>query len=666
MQVVSAIVVTIGTVLTTLVVAATARRVLGAPVGWVRSAVVSLLAVTVGSWALTQAFAPLELVGDDGERLVVPVVVALVVVVVGWAWVFVGALAVLLLLELLVPTGAVPTPWAAARGLARGRRETRRSLEITRIVVRHGLGGFVRRGRRRARPAGQEQREVARALRAALADAGVTFVKLGQVLSTRQDVLPPVFVAELATLQDRVPPAPWDDVRAAAEAELGRPLDAVFAHVDPEPLASASVGQVHAATLPDGTAVVLKVQRPGARRQVELDLEILDRLGRRLERDTGWGRSVGVRDLVDGFAASLREELDYTVEAANARAVAGVLAAHDPPLLTVPRVHEDLSGPTLLVMDRVDGDVLGRAAGRLAALDPGTRRDLAERLLAATLEQVVVAGVFHADLHPGNVVLTADDGLALLDLGSVGRLAETERTAIGAVLLGVEDGDAITVTDALLELLDAPDGLDTRRLERAVGQVVVRYRSGGSTGALFVALLRLVADAGLRVPPQAAAAFRTVAALEGTLRLVDPTLDLVTAARTQGGPLLRRAVTLDGAVRRVRDRVLGLAPAVERLPRRVTRIVEDLENGRFTVSVRSLADPQDRAFLSGLVQQVITALLAAALVVGSVLLLVARGGPMLTPQLPLYAVLGAALAVVGAVLAIRVLLFAFRGQEQRR
>ncbi|SKC74670.1 ABC1 kinase family protein [Krasilnikoviella flava] len=671
--VVGAIFAFLSTVAMLVLLAWTSRRVMGAPVGWIRAALVSLVAISGASGALTSGLRAAGWWSGDGTLEVDPWV-ALVGITIVFCWAFVLGLCVLLVLELLVPTGTLPTPWRAVRRLRQGRRETRRYAQVVAIAVRHGLGGALGRNRRDdARAASRsDARRLAVSLRDTLSDAGVTFVKFGQMLSTRRDLLPDAVTETLATLQSDVPPAPWGQVEAVVEQSLGRPAAEVFEALDPEPLASASVGQVHAARLLDGRDVVVKVQRPGAREQVAVDLAILGRLARRLERDTAWGRTLGVVALADGFAASLREELDYAVEAENTRALRTALdvTTHDGassgPLVVVPDVVDGPSSDTLLVLERLDGVPVGQAQALLAGLDAGTRTALADRLLSAALDQLLVAGTFHADLHPGNVLVLADGGLGLLDMGSVGRLGEPERIALGALLLAIDGDDAIAATDALLELLDAPPGLDARRLEREVGQLVLRFRAGAGAGAAFAGLVRLVTSSGIAVPPQVAAAFRTFASLEGTLGLLSPGYDLVSGARDHGRPLLGRLMTPEAVRRKATQQLLGFAPELERLPRRVTRLVRDLEEGRFTVAVRAFADPADRAFLSGLVQQVIMTLVAVGAVVGAVVLLVADGGPMLAPQLPWFTVLGAALGFVGTVLAVRVLVLAFRGTTRER
>jgi ubiquinone biosynthesis protein len=650
--------------------AATSRRVMGAPVGWVRAAVVSFLTLSAASGALTYGLASNGWVTDAGDLTVHPAV-ALAAVVLTFAWAYVLGLCVLLVLELLVPTGAVPGPWRAFQGLRQGRRESRRYAQILAIGARHGLGGTLRRGARDAdgvRMSRTDERRLAAGLRDTLGDAGVTFVKFGQVLSTRRDLLSPTVADALASLQSEVPPAPWADVEAAVVAALGRPIEEVFDEFSPEPLASASVGQVHVARLPGGREVVVKVQRPGARDQVEVDLAILRRLARRLERDTAWGRTLGVVGLAEGFADMLHEELDYRREAENTIALRATLEPPAPgatPPVVVPDVDLDLSGPTLLVMDRLTGEPVGRAETVLARFDAGRRAELAGSLLAVALRQVLVAGTFHADLHPGNVLVSADGTIGLLDMGAVGRLGEPERLGIAALLLAIDGDDAVAATDALLELLEPPGGLDARRLERSVGQLLLRFRSGAAVDASFAALFRLVTDAGCAVPANVAAAFRTFTSLEGTLRRISPGFDLIAGARETTRPLVEEYTTFGAVRRKVTQQLVGLAPEVERFPRRVTRLVTDLEQGRFTVQVRAFADPSDRAFVTSLVQQVVATFVASSAVVAAVLLMVAEGGPQLGDGVALFPVLGALLGFAGTVLGVRVLVFAFRGLPAR-
>ncbi|MEU1879504.1 AarF/UbiB family protein [Streptosporangium sp. NPDC020072] len=641
------------TIVNAYLVALFARRTLGVPVGWPRALVMGVVLGLSVAWAATEV-GTLTGVYANG-RISAPLSVVFVVTALVTAWTFVIGLIVLVLLELFVPTGTLPAPSAFLRGWKARRSRARRYTQVVRIAAKHGLGGYLGRRSR----AGERPAAIARSLRDALNEGGVTFVKLGQMLSTRRDLLPEVFVDQLATLQTRAEPEPWEQIERAIEEELGRPLTEVFQTVDPTPLASASVAQVHSARLLDGKPVVLKVQRPGARKQVTSDVEIILRLAAWLERTTPWGRSLRVSRLAEGFAASLDEELDYTVELDNLRGVAATLGDG----IRVPVAHEGYSTGRLLVMDRLDGTPVGEAGELLAALPPAEREAVAGRLLGEILRQLVHTGVFHADLHPGNILLTEDGRLGLLDFGSVGRLDQSTRNALGMLLLAVDNNDAIGATDSLIEMLDRPDGLAERELERDLGQLMVRYRSGfgrnGSAG-LFAALFKLIHAYGFAVPPQIAAAFRALAALDGTLTLISPDLDVVGAVRKQGREMMRESLSPESVRADLESRLAGFLPILQRLPRRLNKLTEDLEHGRISINIRPLADEGDRRFLTGLVQQVVVAVLAAAATLGAIVLIAADSGPMVTPELRLFALVGFALLLVGFVLALRSLALVFR------
>lgn len=643
----------LATLLVAYLVALFARRTLGVPVGWPRALVMGLIMVVTISWAATEV-GRMTGVFVDGQ-IKAPTGVVFLVMALVTAWAFVIGLIGLVLLELFLPTGTLPPPSAFLRGWNARRSRARRYTQVVRIATRHGLGGYLGRGRRTdGRPAA-----IARSLRDALNEGGVTFVKLGQMLSTRRDLLPEVFADQLATLQTRAEPEPWAQIERAIEEELGKPLTEVFQMVDPSPLASASVAQVHSARLLDGTPVVLKVQRPGARKQVTSDVEIILRLAAWLERTTPWGRSLRVSRLAEGFAASLDEELDYTVELDNLRGVAATLHGE----IRVPVAHEEHSTGRLLVMDRLDGTPVGEAGALLAALPAAEREAIAGRLLSEILRQLVRTGVFHADLHPGNILLTEDGRLGLLDFGSVGRLDQPTRNALGMLLLAIDNNDAIGATDSLIEMLDRPEDLAERELERDLGQLMVRYRSGfgrsGSAG-LFAALFKLIHAYGFAVPPQIAGAFRALAALDGTLTLISPDLDVVGAVRRQGREMMREAVSPEAVRTDLESRLAGFLPILQRMPRRLNKLTEDLEHGRISVNIRPFADERDRRFLTGLVQQVVVAVLAAAATLGAILLIAADSGPMVTPDLRLFALVGFALLLVGFVLALRSLVLVFR------
>ena len=565
------------------------------------------------------------------------------------------AMIILVIAEVLLPTGSVPGPLELVRGV-RGRvRRTRRYLAITRIAVRHGLGPYLR-GRT---PDRTGRAGLARSLREALEDAGVAFVKLGQVMATRRDLLPQEFTDELGRLQDDAAPAAWPDVERVLTEEYGAPPDQVFARFDRTPLAAASIAQVHTARLPDGDEVVVKVQRPGIRTVVDLDLEIMDRLARTLTERTSWGRTLGARDLAAGFAEAIREELDFRVESANMAAV--VATRPDDAGVAYPVPYEALCTRRVLVMQRLDGTTLSAAAPLIGerGLDA---HELARNLLTCLLRQIMVDGVFHADPHPGNILLLTDGRLGLLDFGSVGRLDGSLRAALQRLLLAMDRGDALAVSDALLEVVTRPDEIDEARLERALGQFMARYLAPGTPPSvrMFTDLFRIVTSYGLTIPPDVAAVFRALATVEGTLAALAPGFNLVAEARAFAGGYATEQLTPQAARKAVTDELVTLLPMLRRLPRRLDRIASAAESGRLSMNVRLFAEERDRRYVTGILHQALLTILAATSGIMAALLLGTPGGPRVAPDVSLYQLFGYSLFVVAAVLALRVLVLIFR------
>jgi ubiquinone biosynthesis protein len=597
-----------------------ARRILGLRIGLIRTALACLMAISIASSAFEETTA------EPSAGLVTLQLGLSLLAVIG----------LLAFAEIIVPTGSIPPPtewWGMAR---RRIARTRRYSRITAIAFRHGLGPYLR-GRERTSTG------LARSLRLALQDAGVTFVKLGQVLSTRADLVPQDFVDELSLLQDKVPPAKWDQVRAVLDAEVG--LDA-FQEVDPEPLAAASIAQVHRAVLKSGAEVVVKVQRPNVRATAEGDLDIVSRLAETLQR-TRWGSALGVRDLAAGFAAALREELDFKIEARNITAVA---AASDSSV-GLPHVH--LSTSRVLVMDRLDGVPL-----RGAAEDVG----LARTLLRFVLRQVMLDGVFHADPHPGNVLLLADGRLGLLDFGSVGRIDSALRSALQRLLLAIDRSDPASLTDALLELTSRPEEIDEQRLERALGQFMARHLGAGMRPdvEMFGDLFLIVSRFGLSIPPEIAAVFRALATLEGTLAVLAPGFNIVVESRSFAAEQISERLTPESVKRTMAEELQAVLPMLRRLPRRIDRITGAMEQGRLSMSMRLFADERDRSFITGLLHQVMLTALGATAGVMAVLLLGASGGPQVVPDIGLYQVFGYNLLIISVLLGLRVVVTVLR------
>jgi ubiquinone biosynthesis protein len=640
----------IGAALTLLLFAFVVRRLIGVRVPALRTLAAGIIAVLVFSPVVT------AMIGGPGFPRKGSALPALWFVILGAVIALLAGMVFLVIAEALVPSGSVPGPVYVLRA-TRGRMgRAGRYWQISRILARRGLLPYARGGRRSelATPGGRAR--LARSVRLAMEDGGVTFVKLGQVLSTRRDLLPAEFTAELSRLQDDVAGVPWPAIEQVLRSELGAEVGELFASFDPEPVAAASIAQVHAATLISGAQVVVKVCRPDVSQTVDRDLDITGRLAARLERSTGWGRAVGAVGLAAGFAAALREELDLRIEARNMTSVA---AASGGGGIAIPVPHRPLCTARVLVMERLDGRPLAVIDERTPA---DVRAALARSLLDCLLRQVMLEGTFHADPHPGNVLLLADGKLGLLDFGSVGRIDAGLRTALQRLLLALDRGDPAGLADALLEVVERPGELDEPRLERMLGRFLARHIGPGMTPdvTMFTDLFRIVSEHGLAVPPEIAAVFRALATMEGTLTALAPGFDIVAEARRFAAGQLAAQFSPDVLRKTAADELIALLPTLRRLPRRIDRIGGALEAGRFSVNVRLLADPADRRYLTGLLHQVILIALAATSGVMAVLMLGLHGGPAITKTVTLYAFFGYCLLVIAAILALRVLVLVFR------
>jgi ubiquinone biosynthesis protein len=598
----------LGFVVGIVLLAAVGSRLLGLRLSWRR-------ALLTGFPSLVAGFAAGYLVNRRHPGQITPLVLIASVV---------AAMLLTVLAELMARpgartgTGGPPRPLRALRWTA---QSTRRYGQLARIAVRYGLGGFLSGARAEAGGAGQ----LARRLRLALEQAGPIFVKLGQVASTRTDLLPAPVTTELAKLQDHVAPAPWPLVRAVVEQELGTSVSEVFDDIDPQPLASASLAQAHAARRRGGHPVILKVQRPGIDELVTRDLAMIRRLTARLESWAAWARAYHVADLGRGFADALTQELDFGAEARNIAAIA--LAAPAGTTVLIPTAHADLSSRRLLVLDRFDGITIRDAGPRLDDLG-ADRHALARELLACLLNQILIQGTFHADPHPGNILVLRSGQLALIDFGSVGRLDIRQQAALRRVLVAVAQRDPTELYEALTELALSP-AHDEEQLEQTLAAFMTAHLGPAMTpdAALIRDLLAVLGRAGVAFPPIIAGVFRALITLDGTLRALAPGFD--TAAESQA--IARRLAGEQLTPQSLRDNataeLLTLLPMLRKLPRRADRITAALAHGRLTTNLRLFDDPRDVTVVTTLVNRAVLGLLGSALGVMSVITLLARSGP---------------------------------------
>jgi predicted unusual protein kinase regulating ubiquinone biosynthesis (AarF/ABC1/UbiB family)/nucleotide-binding universal stress UspA family protein len=432
-----------------------------------------------------------------------------------------------------------------------------RVAQIGRVFARHGL--------RDDRPAADR----ARRLREALEELGPTFAKLGQVLSTRPDLLPPEFITELARLQDDMPPLTRAEVVAVIETELGVPWEDALEHIEPEPLAAGTIAQVHRARLPGGSRVVLKVQRPSAEHQILEDLALLQLFADKVGNRPAFGRVVDLPAVFAYLSESLRRELDFSIEAASIERLRPVLDGYD--RLNAPRVYPELSTRRLLVMEEVAGVSVSEAAPEEA------RHEAARQLLSCYYQQVLGEGFFHADPHPGNL-RWANGEVWFLDFGMVGELDPDIRLLLLLLVMAFWRDDAPFLAETLLMLSgpDVPAGLDMDALELDL-QELLGYVRGSSLaeielGQVLTGIARIAARHGVRMPASLALAGKALAQVQVTAAQLDPDLQPVELIGRFVASSLTRDLTRHGDPRvalyelqKLRVRVRGLLDGFERV-----------------------------------------------------------------------------------------------------
>ena len=438
------------------------------------------------------------------------------------------------------------------------------SARIAAVMAKHGLKELF--GRADELGAGG-QRGQAKRLRAVLEELGPTFCKLGQILSTRPDLLPAEYIEELALLQDKVPPMPESDVVRVAEQELGVPWEDVFESVDPVPLAAGTIGQVHRAMLASGDRVVIKVQRPTAREEIEQDLALLEVFAEKVRERPALQQVIDMEAVFKQLSLSLHRELDFREEAANIERMREVLRGYD--RLAVPGLHRDLSTSRLLVMEEIQGIPI------IKAPEGATRAQAARQLLESYYKQIIVDGFFHADPHPGNLMWWKDR-IYFLDFGMVGNLETEMRELLMLLLMSFWQEDTEFLTDVTLMLSNAADrsDLDVNRYQAEIGGLLAKYRKAGlaemQVGPILQEMSEIALRHGVPLPASFAMIGKALAQVQLATAQLDPTLDPFEVA----GKFLTRSL-LQGMKSKLNPKVLLYQS--QKLKVRVVRAIETFE-----------------------------------------------------------------------------------------
>ncbi|ABM39461.1 ubiquinone biosynthesis protein UbiB [Janthinobacterium lividum] len=559
-------------------------------------------------------------------------------------------------------------------------RDIGRLHDITSILIRYGFGDMVRRmGLANAlERAGRalhwnEAQELAHLdpparVRRALEELGPTFVKLGQVLATRIDLFEPEWIAEFGKLQDSAPAASYAGIRQQLTEDLGAPPEEVFAAFDPEPLAAASVAQVHRARLEDGSEVVVKVRRPGIRPIIEADLRWLARLAKLAEGESPELRAFRPQEVVRQFSQSLRRELDFAGECRNAEHIAenfagytdkdeptgdaSAEAAPEPPpalpIIIIPRVYWQWTGERVCVQEFIAG-ISGR---KLATVDEAglDRKVLARRGAHAVLKMIVEDGFFHADPHPGNVFYLPGNRIAFIDFGMVGRLTEVRRDQLTGLLLGLVKHEPRRVADVMLDWTG--DGaMDEDGLLVEIQTFVQQYHGVAlkqlRLGAMLSDLVAILRQHQLALPPDLSLLIKAFISLEGMGRELDPDFDMAGEAM----PLLEQALRARYAPTALLQRgwrgVSEALSLVAGLPQDISRLLRAARRGRLEIHIDITHLKRVGNQLDSAANRLVVGIVVAALIIGSSIVMTVPGGPTLL-GLPFFGLLGFVGAVIGS------------------
>jgi ubiquinone biosynthesis protein len=450
---------------------------------------------------------------------------------------------------------------------------------------------------------------------------GPIFIKLGQVLSSRTDILPPDYVEALSRLQDDIQPFDFGQVEQIVQEELGVRISKAFESFDATPLAAASLGQVHRARMRDGREVVVKVQRPGIRRQIAEDLEALAEIAEFLDKHTEMGQRFRVAEMLEQFRTNLVRELDYRQELRHLQQLSENLRGFD--RIVIPAPHENYSTSRVLTMDYIRGTNID-SLGPLAHLERDMR-DLAEQVFRAYMKQILVDGIFHADPHPGNVLLTHDGKVALIDLGMVGHLGPGMQQQMLKLLLAISEGRSDEAAEICIELGERLESFNRISFRRQIADLVAQQQNSTvqeiQIGRLVLEVVRISGENGIRTPPEFTMLGKTLLNLDEVGRTLDPKFDPNDAIRRNAADVMRQRLQKSATPGNLFASAIEMREFVQELPGRVNRILDKVANDQLRIDVEAI---DENALIEGfqkVANRITVGLVLAALIIGAALLM---------------------------------------------
>ena len=494
-----------------------------------------------------------------------------------------------------------------------------------------------------------------------LESLGPTFVKIGQALSTRPDMVPPAYLEALERMQDNVAPVPFDEIREVVEQSLGVRLSKPFTEFDETPIGCASLAQVHRACLRDGRTVAVKVQRPGIGPQIRADLDAIGALAKRADQHTRMGRDVHFADWVQEFRRALLGELDYRMEAENLDRFGEHLA--DYPQLYVPSPLWDLCADKVLTMDLVEGTKVTEVSGLRRTEEP--MDDLARALMRGYLDQVFVHGEIHADPHPGNLLVTNDGRLALFDLGMIAHVPPRMRERLLKLLFAAVDGRGEAVANESIAMGTRLEHFDAGRYQREVGQMVARYAAHASgrnvsEGRLMLDLVRLGTACGLRTPPELSLLGKTLLNLERVADALAPDVDVREVVEGHLDGVMRGRLRKALSPSSIATELMEVQGLLRDAPRKVSDLLSLLADNRFKVQVGGLDKLMES--LQKIANRIAAGVITASLIIGAALMMRIDTGPNLFG----YPAIALVLFLIGAGLGITIVVNSLRSDRKAK
>jgi predicted unusual protein kinase regulating ubiquinone biosynthesis (AarF/ABC1/UbiB family) len=450
---------------------------------------------------------------------------------------------------------------------------------------------------------------------------GPTFVKLGQLLSTRVELLPQAYLEALARLQDKVEPFSFAEVEKIVTNELGVRISKAFAAFEDQPMAAASLGQVHRATLRDGRPVAVKVQRPGIREEMVEDLDALEDIADFLDQHTELGRRYEFCHLLEQFRKSLLQELDYRQEAANLTTLSRDLQKFDH--IIIPAPIDQYCTSRVLTMEFVPGK-------KITDLSPLARMEfdgagLAEELFRAYLEQILVNGFFHADPHPGNVFITADHRVALLDLGMVGRIMPRLQEDLLQLLMAISEGRGDEAANIAIKIGEKKEDFDSKEFTRRISGIVAQQKAATveqmQVGRLVLEVTQTSAENGIRVPPELTMLGKTLLNLDQVGRALEPEFDPNASIRRNAAEIMQQRLVRSLSPGNLFSGVLELKDLLQRLPSRLNKIIDAISNNELKISVDAIDERTLVVGFQKVANRITVGLILASLIVGAAMLM---------------------------------------------